>query len=184
MGKTKENGRDYQRAKSYQWQFDYVWPSKANRKKLTRREIVEICARICIQDYAVAPPEIVKSHRTVSAAANSRCLMMPDWSCFPECVMHELAHYLVLNVYHRAPDASSHGAAFMRVYIDLLLKHCGTDSSMIWNGVAAFNLNVALKPEMDAAFQAHLAGPNCLLAGKGVNLQPAYRLARNLQGKK
>ena len=76
-------------------------------------------------------------------------IKLPKWARRKWVVCHEAAHAIVR---HDKEGVPAHGAYFMRVYIDLLVQHCGHDLNALEGSAKIAGIKVMqLEEELLAA---------------------------------
>jgi hypothetical protein len=123
--------KDFQRSRVYLWCNLFILP---DRYKLGRSRSAKSCIDIvkrCCALYGVEPCRIV--FKTVH---NQRCayyypdggyISLPPHMMRVDIVVHEAAHHIVHTLW---PRSTSHGPAFVRVYMSLM--HCLYGMDMGW----------------------------------------------------
>jgi len=103
--------RDFQRSKVYSWQQSvFGRPTE----KLTLEQCAELAEKICGFKVIVKDG---RGRRKACAYQGSRTIALPKWARNERVVIHECAHLLTDR------EHASHGAQYMKNYIELLEKY-------------------------------------------------------------
>lgn len=115
--------RDFQRSKVYSWERAvFGRPTE----KLTLAQCAELAQKLCPFKVTVKDG---RGQRKALAYHASRTISLPKWSRNEWVVIHECAHLLTGQEY------ASHGAQYMKVYIELLEKYGPTSGLPYGPGV-------------------------------------------------
>ena len=140
--------RDFQRSRVYAWDKKF-WPvNPSARHMLTESDAQRLVDKWWAQYMGSGSlnPPLVVLRRGINRGFYSRfgglggrkkphSINLPDWAMFPEYLIHEVAHSLVVNI--------AHGAEFVRVLIDLHSVAFGSDWRELERSAVQAGLKVA-----------------------------------------
>ena len=117
------NRRDGQRSRVYKWEDVYVVPCFAEEKLNLEqcRQIVEAVYEEC--GFPVPAVDGGRRNQTTALGGPLKVSLPPNMRN-RGIVLHECVHGLML---YTVPHEPSHGAVFMRIYLDLLEEFGGLD---------------------------------------------------------
>jgi hypothetical protein len=135
--------RDVQMSRCYAWERTSVYPHRDARQMLTLDQCRALAERVC-KDHGVTPPRLPNTRKKRNGCYRRlhHEIHLPAWTRFTEYTLHEVTHALRREVDLQGAE-QSHGAAFMRDYITLLVRYAGHDEAALCLSAKMAGLRVA-----------------------------------------
>ena len=110
--------RDQQRSKVYKWE-QTTFGSAQHTEELSLKECERIARRVqAAYGLNHRPLRVCDGRGFKRAVAYIDSIYLPKWARNRVVILHELAHWLCKNDWHREHD--SHGPIFVRTFLELL----------------------------------------------------------------
>lgn len=131
-------GSDFQRSKVYLWERECELTFDDD-EAMTLAECVAFVREVWTAAGRQDPPPKVKDGRGRRRAASfGGAVALPRWARHAGVVLHELAHEMC--------PGEKHGPVFVRVYIDLAVRHMGEDAGRLEAAAAEAGVKFVPRP--------------------------------------
>lgn len=145
--------RDSQRLKMYKWERE-LRKQYGVEPTLSMEECAALVKKICKDFFGVAPRVTDgRGRRSACYKQQANVICLPKWSRSAVVVCHEVAHW----VYRHNNRVESHGAEFMRTFIEILAIHARSEIKASKEALIASAIDSRLKVAEDDNFMGFSA---------------------------